>query len=145
MATAARLHEGAGRGVRQCCEEHARADVESALEQGRLRVHPLIVKEMKAEGVQHYHAMCPACRAEARRERPMVRGKFQVIEVAQVNWSKDTRKIKLQAVYDQTTEENRRYAKATPSGSIEMTIDNPPASDALALGKTFYVDFTPAE
>lgn len=75
----------------------------------------------------------------------MVRGKFQVVKVAQVNWSPTARVISLQAVYDTTTEENRRYAKATPSGQIEMTVDNPPAAEQLAIGKTFYVDFTPAE
>jgi hypothetical protein len=75
----------------------------------------------------------------------MVRGKFQVTKVAQVNWSKDARIVSLMAVMDQSTEENRRFSKATPSGSIDMTIDNPPASDFLALGKTFYVDFTLVE
>lgn len=75
----------------------------------------------------------------------MVRGKFTVSEVAHVDWSKDARKITFRAVHDQTTEENRRYAKATPSGQIVMTVDNPPASDFLALGKTFYVDFSEAE
>jgi hypothetical protein len=74
----------------------------------------------------------------------MVRGKFTVIEITQVNWSKDARKVRLQAVMDNTTEENWRYSKATPSGTIDITIDNPPASDYLAMGKTFYVDFTEA-
>lgn len=75
----------------------------------------------------------------------MVRGKFQVNKVSQVNWNKDVRVIELQALMDSTTEENRRFAKFTPSGTITMTIDNPSASDYLAIGKKFYVDFTEAE
>lgn len=75
----------------------------------------------------------------------MVRGKFQVIKISQVNWSKDARIVELQALMDSSTEENKRFARYTPSGSITMTIDNPSASDYLALGKKFYVDFTEAE
>lgn len=75
----------------------------------------------------------------------MVRGKFKVVEITQVHWSKDARKVVLQPEYDSTIPEDQKYAKATPSGRIEMTIDNPPASDYLAIGKTFYVDFTATE
>ena len=74
----------------------------------------------------------------------MVRGKFVVTKIAQMSWSKDAREVTLAATYDQQTEENRRFSKATPSGSITMTIDNPPASDYFTLGKTVYVDFSDA-
>lgn len=36
-----------------------------------------------------------------------------------------------------------RFHKYTPCGSIELTIDNPPASEQFAPGGAFYVDFTP--
>lgn len=71
-----------------------------------------------------------------------VRAKFRVTSVKKVDWSPDVRVIGLSAVGADEIPENQRYHKYTPSGSMELTIDNPPASDELALGKTFYVDFT---
>lgn len=71
-----------------------------------------------------------------------VRGKFKVVKVAQVDWSKDVREITLLSIYDPNIPEDQAYSKATPSATIVMTVDNPPASDYLALGKFFYVDFT---
>lgn len=73
-----------------------------------------------------------------------VRAKFRVDAVKQVHWNKDVRVVELTAVYDDGTPENQRYAKATPSGSISLTIDNPPAAAQFELGKVFYLDFTPA-
>jgi hypothetical protein len=42
------------------------------------------------------------------------------------------------------TDENKTWAKYTPSGSVTMQIDNPSAADAFEAGKTYFVDFTPA-
>jgi hypothetical protein len=70
----------------------------------------------------------------------MVRGKFQVVKVATTTHG--AKEITLSPQYDMSIEEDRRYAKATPSGTIQLYIDNPPAADQLALGKFFYVDFT---
>lgn len=41
--------------------------------------------------------------------------------------------------------ENAYFTKATPSGKIEMAIDNPKALEQFVGGKNYYVDFTPAE
>ncbi len=71
-----------------------------------------------------------------------VRGKFQVQTITSNFWNKDSKTIKLAAVYDDGVEENARYAKATPSGSIEIQIDNPPAAEFFELGKYVYVDFS---
>lgn len=71
----------------------------------------------------------------------MVRGKFKAIEQrAHDGYSGVT--VVLQAVTDDGIEENKRYAKYTPSGRIEMTVDNPPALAALPLGSVHYVDFS---
>ena len=70
----------------------------------------------------------------------MVRAKFQVTKVAKMYWG--ATEITLTPQYDQTIEEDRRYAKATPSGTIQLQVDNAPAVEALALGTFFYVDFT---
>jgi hypothetical protein len=71
-----------------------------------------------------------------------VRAKFRVSSVTDFGF---TKQMKLVAVSDDGIPENQRYHKATPSGQIEMTIDNPPAADQFTPGKEFYVDFTPAE
>lgn len=75
----------------------------------------------------------------------MVRGKFTVTEVISYAWSKDGRRIKLTAEYDNTIEEDKKYAQATPSANLEMFVDNPSAVKYLELGKKFYVDFTRVE
>ncbi len=71
-----------------------------------------------------------------------VRGKFVVQSIE--TYSYGGKVIKLATQYDQTIPEDQKFAKATPSGSIQMTVDNPPAAEFLELGKAFYVDFTPA-
>lgn len=74
----------------------------------------------------------------------MVRGKFKVTSVTHHEYSPGVT-VKLTAVPNDGTPENERFHRYTPSGSIEMFIDNPPASDELKLGSTFYVDFTAVE
>ena len=73
----------------------------------------------------------------------MVRGKFTLNSITNHNYGAQT--FKFGAVYDNGTEENKRYAKATPSGQLEMTVDNPPAQAFFELGKSYYLDFSKAE
>jgi hypothetical protein len=47
-----------------------------------------------------------------------------------------------QAAYDPDVPEDQRYAKYTPSGSLEITVDNPAVT--FELGRHYYLDFTPA-
>jgi hypothetical protein len=77
------------------------------------------------------------------RRNQMVRAKFMVTKVATTNYGQ--KEITLSPQYDNSIEEDRRFAKATPSGTIQLYVDNPPASDYLELGKQFYVDFTKVE
>lgn len=73
-----------------------------------------------------------------------VRGKFTVRGIKRFAWHPTLVEIELSAEYDtQHIPEDERYAKATPSGTIIMQVDNPPAAEFLALGKKFYVDFVP--
>ncbi len=72
-----------------------------------------------------------------------VRAKFIVQSVTQ--FVGETRQVRLCAVHDTSIPEDQSFTKYTPNGTIEMTIDNPPASDQFVPGKKFYVDFTPAE
>lgn len=53
------------------------------------------------------------------------------------------RQYEASAVYDNATEENRRFNKATPWAKLEMNVDNPAAK--LVPGKEYYVDFTPCD
>jgi hypothetical protein len=49
------------------------------------------------------------------------------------------RTYELSAVYDTRTEENARFAKATPLGTLTIQVDNPAAS--LQVGEEYYLDF----
>lgn len=72
----------------------------------------------------------------------MVRGKFRVEQVTE-HARFSGREVKLEAVYDDGIEENRRFAEATPTGEITMHIDNPAAAEQFKVGTELYVDFTP--
>lgn len=74
-----------------------------------------------------------------------VRAKFQVQSVKAFAWNPQAKEITLAPQYDTSIPEDQRYATATPSGSIVMQVDNPAATEQLALGKFFYVDFTEVE
>jgi hypothetical protein len=52
--------------------------------------------------------------------------------------------VRLMAVYDDGVEENKSWSKYTPNGNLSMTITNQAAIDAFELGKSYFVDFTPA-
>ena len=54
-------------------------------------------------------------------------------------------KMVLEPQYDQKLAEDVSFQKATPSGRMEMRIDNPTAIERMPIGKVFYVDFTPVE
>lgn len=70
------------------------------------------------------------------------RAKFQCLSVTDHGWNKT---VRLQVVYSRKEgEENRDFTKATPSGTIEMAIDNPNAAVLFEPQKYYYVDFSPA-
>lgn len=48
--------------------------------------------------------------------------------------------------YDTSIPEDRRFALATPTGEMSITVDNPTVLEAWMgqEGKQFYLDFTPA-
>ena len=79
----------------------------------------------------------------------MVRAKFVVesYETRKSNTrdpeSEELRSVKLIAVTD-GSEENKRFFRWTPNGTISIGILNPEAWKQLELGKSYYVDFTEA-
>lgn len=68
-----------------------------------------------------------------------VRAKFFVQEVAKTTYGG---RVRLQAVC--RGEDNKVWAAATPTGSIEMTIRNDGALAQFSPGDELYVDFSPA-
>lgn len=73
-----------------------------------------------------------------------VRAKFKVSSVT-VFEDPGYKQVKLWAVWDDGIPENQRFATATPSGEIEMTISTPSAAEMFIPGKFVYCDFTEVE
>jgi hypothetical protein len=71
-----------------------------------------------------------------------VRAKFTVEKVSKTRYGGT--ELTLSPQYDETIPEDRRFAKATPSGSLTMYVDNPPAAEFFKLGEAYYLDFIPA-
>lgn len=53
------------------------------------------------------------------------------------------RTFRFQALYDPATPEDQRYALSTPSGSLQMLVDNPAVT--FEPGKAYYLDITPVD
>ncbi|MBI5545307.1 MAG: hypothetical protein HY901_15560 [Deltaproteobacteria bacterium] len=75
-----------------------------------------------------------------------VRAKMTVTQNKPQTADPEQRDVVLTAVYtDDPNDPNHSWSKYTPCGQVMMTIGNPMASEQFELGKTFFVDFTPAE
>lgn len=72
-----------------------------------------------------------------------VRAKFRCTSVESFGGGASQRIYRFNAVSDSTVPEDRRYAKYTPSGHLTITVDNPDVS--FEAGKSYYLDFTPAD
>lgn len=58
----------------------------------------------------------------------------------------EKRTLNFTPVYsDKPESENRAFWDATPSGSLQLGVVNQEAWQHFALGKEYYLDFTPAE
>lgn len=73
----------------------------------------------------------------------IVRAKFQLQQITESAHSSG-KTFKFTAVSADGIPENERYHKYTPSGTIELWVDNPPAVEQWKLGEQYYIDFTPA-
>lgn len=72
------------------------------------------------------------------------RAKFRCLSETRHSKAPDALRVyKFQAVHDDDTPENERYSKYTPSGNLEITVDNPAVQ--FELGGYYYLDFTPVE
>lgn len=74
----------------------------------------------------------------------MIRAKFMVVAITEHSWGGGGQKtVKLEARYDPAIPEDQRFYEATPTGSLEMLVNNPAALEMLQLGHSFYIDLTP--
>lgn len=77
----------------------------------------------------------------------MVRAKFRCLVVEDYGPSK---KVKFTAAcldgppMSADEKDTARFNRATPSGELWMTIDNPDAAIQFSPGKSYYLDFTEA-
>jgi hypothetical protein len=74
------------------------------------------------------------------------RAKFRCSSENQKRWNSEMqpqRSYEFQAMYDPDLPEDQRYAKATPIGSLTITVDNPDVT--FEPGKAYYLDISPAE
>jgi len=69
-----------------------------------------------------------------------VRAKFHCNEVQEVGGV-----VRFSTLYDDSIPEDVKFSQSTPCGDIEMTIDNEEALKRFEPGKSYYVDFTPAD
>lgn len=73
-----------------------------------------------------------------------VRAKMVLSAITSHSWSAESKTLKFSTQYDASIPEDQRFQKATPSGFIEMQVDNPAALAQFQLGKAYYVDFSDA-
>ncbi|MBY5763641.1 hypothetical protein HFO06_11130 [Rhizobium leguminosarum] len=80
------------------------------------------------------------------RQAPVVRAKFQCMSITYFAHGGpfNQAEIRFNAIYG-TGEENKSWSKWTPSGELKMMVTNPSAIEAFELGKSYYLDFTPAD
>lgn len=60
------------------------------------------------------------------------------------NGEPDAVTIKMSPVYD-GNEENKKFFKYTPGGELDLYVVNPEFAECIKMGKTYYIDITPAE
>ena len=72
-----------------------------------------------------------------------IRAKFVCNSVTLNQYEQDV--VKLSPVYGPDGTANAAWSKATPSGSLELTITNPEARGQFQPGKSYFLDISPAE
>lgn len=76
-----------------------------------------------------------------------VRAKFRCTTETRKKWGPSeeqvTRSYEFMALYDPAIPEDQRYAKASPSGTLTIQVDNPAVT--FEPGAQYYLDFTPAD
>lgn len=71
-----------------------------------------------------------------------VRAKLRVTSIT--DFGNGLKKVRFEAQYDDSIPEDQKFEKYTPTAHAEFNITNPAALAQFEVGKTYYVDFTPA-
>ena len=71
-----------------------------------------------------------------------VRAKFRCCEIK--NYGGTNTIYVFSAVSDQSTPENERFTRYTPSGKLELSVDNPAIDGFYEVGEFYYLDMTKA-
>jgi len=74
----------------------------------------------------------------------MVRCKFNCDAIIDIPGSTAKQFVFL-AAWDSSIPENERFLKMTPTGKLEVTIDNPVALDEIRPGSSYYLDLSRAD
>ena len=78
--------------------------------------------------------------------RATVRAKLVCTSILNPGWKDaDGRQVNFMAVYGQDGSDNASWSAATPSATLSMYITNPAAYEQFAEGKSYFLDFTPAD
>lgn len=90
---------------------------------------------------------CPACRGDELFN--LIIEKAMAVRAKVMCESIEGNAVSFHTVYETDEQkgadpENVRFTKATPWGNIKLGIDNPAALNQFEVGKSYYVDFTPA-
>jgi len=72
-----------------------------------------------------------------------IRSKFQLQEIRQNSYNKEQRTYIFSCIYDQSIPEDQRFYVATPTGRLEITVNNPVVIDQWKLGEYYYFDTVP--
>lgn len=80
----------------------------------------------------------------------VMRAKFKASTVSEIKnpttGEKESESVYMFAVYSSDPEsENAKWAKWTPAGSLNITINNPGAFGILKANQEYFLDFTPVE
>lgn len=71
------------------------------------------------------------------------RAKFRLERITYHHWNPSLKTYFFSAVSADEVPENQRYHKYSPSGSLEIAVDNPSVN--FEMGKTYYLDFIEAD
>lgn len=72
----------------------------------------------------------------------MTKCKFRVVAVTDMG-ENSPKKIELAAQYDTSIPEEMRFFSTSPTGKIEIHVNNPAVISAMQVGRSFYAEFTP--
>lgn len=73
-----------------------------------------------------------------------IRCKMRLEEIHQLYWSSTARRYVFSPVCADEVPENQRFHRYTPSGRLELVVDNPDVHASYQLGKHYYFDSIPS-